>query len=271
MPNNIDMSGFGSVGSVSVTNKLGGIETFGAISNTTLYPIQAWYANGVLAGRLTRDGNGSATLTVNGVNASNGWRSELAFIVDALTNTTRITSTVGGFLPYIAFAAYSMQFYMASSFVSAYYTGPAWIMPSGGSYGWSSNAAGSTTLDTQIVRDAANIVNVRNGANACTFRVTRSYTDVSNYSWLTAKWNTSTAVIHAEGAGTGSDGSVAFNDAALATNATVGFMMIPSCAGTPTGVPADIPTGQIPLVWDSTNLKLYAYTGGAWKASAAFT
>ncbi len=266
MPNNLDMGGFGETGLVSKSNKLGGIETFGLISNTTLYPIQAWYANGVLAGRLTRDGNGAATLTVtNGVNVS------LAFLADALTGTTRITSTVGGFLNYIAYGAYSLQFYMASLFCSAYYTGSAWIMPSGGSYGWSSNAAGSITLDTQIVRDAANIVNVRNGASACTFRVTRSYTDVSNYSWLTCKWNTSTAVIHAEGAGTGSDGSVAFNDAALATNATVGFMMIPSCAGTPTGVPADIPTGQIPLVWDSTNLKLYAYTGGAWKASAAFT
>lgn len=266
MPNNIDMGGFGAIGLVSLSNKLGGIDTFGSISNTTLYPIQSWYANGILVGRLTRDGTGAATLTVtNSVNAS------LSFLADALTGVNRISATAGGFINYIALSAYSFQFYMASSFVSAYYTGQAWVMPSGGSYGWSSNAAGSTTSDTQIVRDAANIVNVRNGTNACTFRVTRSYTDGSNYSWLTAKWNTSTAVIHAEGAGTGSDGSVAFNDAALATNATVGFMMIPSCAGTPTGVPADIPTGQIPLVWDSTNLKLYAYTGGAWKASAAFT
>ena len=125
--------------------------------------------------------------------------------------------------------------------------------------------------DVFLRRDAANILNQRNSTTAQTFRVTRSYTDASNFSWLTHKWNTTTAVIHAEGAGTGSDGSVAFNDAALATNATVGFMMIPSCAGTPSGTPADIPTGQIPLVWDSTNLKLYAYTGGAWKASAAFT
>lgn len=125
--------------------------------------------------------------------------------------------------------------------------------------------------DTALTRDAAGALNQRNSTNAQTFRVTRSYTDGSNYSWLTHKWNTSTAVIHAEGAGTGSDGSVAFNDAVLATNATVGFLMIPSCAGTPSGTPADIPTGQIPLVWDSTNLKLYAYTGGAWKASAAFT
>jgi hypothetical protein len=58
---------------------------------------------------------------------------------------------------------------------------------------------------------------------------------------------------------------------ALATTATEGFLHIQSCAGPPTGVPSSIPTGQIPLVWDSTNLKLYVYTGGAWKSSAAFT
>lgn len=58
---------------------------------------------------------------------------------------------------------------------------------------------------------------------------------------------------------------------ALATTATSGFLGVNSCAGPPTGVPASIPTGQIPLVWDSTNLQLCAYTGGAWKKSAVFT
>lgn len=140
----------------------------------------------------------------------------------------------------------------------------------GNSVGWGP-VNSYDTPDLLLLRDAAGVLNQRNGTTAQTFRVTRSYTDASNFSWLTHKWNTTTAVIHAEGAGTGSDGSVAFNDAALATNATVGFMMIPSCAGTPSGTPADIPTGQIPLVWDSTNLKLYAYTAGAWRASAAFT
>ncbi len=119
--------------------------------------------------------------------------------------------------------------------------------------------------------EAANTLALRNGTNPQTFRSYRSFTDASNYSRLAMAWNTSTALVMAEGAGTGSDGSVAFNDAALATNATVGFVMIPSCAGAPTGTPADIPTGQIPMVWDSTNLKLYVYTGGAWKSSAAFT
>lgn len=53
---------------------------------------------------------------------------------------------------------------------------------------------------------------------------------------------------------------------ALATNATEGFFHIQSCAGAPTGVPANIPTGQIPAVVDSTNSRLYLYIGGTWKS-----
>ena len=53
---------------------------------------------------------------------------------------------------------------------------------------------------------------------------------------------------------------------ALATSATEGFFHLQSCAGTPAGTPASIPTGQVPLCIDSTNSKFYAYLGGAWKA-----
>ena len=52
--------------------------------------------------------------------------------------------------------------------------------------------------------------------------------------------------------------------AALGTTATTGFLYIPSCAGTPTGVPAT-ETGTVALVYDTTNEKLYAYNG-AWKS-----
>ncbi len=62
------------------------------------------------------------------------------------------------------------------------------------------------------------------------------------------------------------------NGAALATNATSGFFYIPTCAGTPTGVPvANI--GTVPIVYDTTNHKLYFYDG-AWKGGTnpgAFT
>lgn len=60
----------------------------------------------------------------------------------------------------------------------------------------------------------------------------------------------------------------AHGTSALATNATEGFFHLQSCAGTPTGVPASIPTGQIPLVWDSTNNLLYAYDAGWVNVSA---
>lgn len=50
-------------------------------------------------------------------------------------------------------------------------------------------------------------------------------------------------------------------DAALATTATDGFAYVPSCAGPPTGVPA-AKDGLLPIVIDSTNHKLYFYSGG---------
>lgn len=55
--------------------------------------------------------------------------------------------------------------------------------------------------------------------------------------------------------------SVAVGSAALATTATDGFLYIPSCAGTPAGVPT-AKTGRVPMVWDSTNKKFYIYDGG---------
>ena len=51
------------------------------------------------------------------------------------------------------------------------------------------------------------------------------------------------------------------NQTVIATNATDGFLYIPSCAGTPTGVPNRIITGSRPMIWDSTNKKLYVYDG----------
>ena len=57
---------------------------------------------------------------------------------------------------------------------------------------------------------------------------------------------------------------------ALATNATAGFLHIPKCAGTPTGVPATLYGSSVPMVYDSTNNKIGVYNG-AWKQTAALT
>jgi hypothetical protein len=51
---------------------------------------------------------------------------------------------------------------------------------------------------------------------------------------------------------------------ALATTATNGFLYVPTCAGTPTGTPTTV-TGMAPIVVNTTNNKLYFYSGGAWR------
>lgn len=53
--------------------------------------------------------------------------------------------------------------------------------------------------------------------------------------------------------------------AALATTATGGFACIPTCAGTPTGVPVGVTAGNVPMIFDTTGVKIWIYTGGAWK------
>ena len=50
-------------------------------------------------------------------------------------------------------------------------------------------------------------------------------------------------------------------NAALTTNATDGFLYIPSCAGAPTGTPTAY-TGKVAMVFDTTNNKLYCYDSG---------
>lgn len=58
-------------------------------------------------------------------------------------------------------------------------------------------------------------------------------------------------------------GNVILGTAALATNATDGFLHVPSCAGTPTGTPTAY-SGRVPHVFDTTNGRPYWYYGGAW-------
>ena len=53
---------------------------------------------------------------------------------------------------------------------------------------------------------------------------------------------------------------------AVATNATSGMILIPTCAGPPTGTVGA--AGQATLIWDSTNFHLYVGIAGTWKSVA---
>jgi len=57
--------------------------------------------------------------------------------------------------------------------------------------------------------------------------------------------------------------NVSIGNAALATNATDGFLYIPTCAGVPTGTPTS-KSGRVPIIFDTTNSDYYIYNG-AWK------
>ena len=62
-------------------------------------------------------------------------------------------------------------------------------------------------------------------------------------------------------------------DGALATNAVVGFLDIPTCAGAPTGTRTNVRTGKAAIVYDSTNNQLYVGVGNGstWKKTAVLT
>jgi hypothetical protein len=63
-----------------------------------------------------------------------------------------------------------------------------------------------------------------------------------------------------------STGDVVANGS-VATTATAGFLYVPTCAGQPTGTPTG-QSGCVPLVYDTTNDKLWIYRGGAWAGVA---
>ena len=61
-------------------------------------------------------------------------------------------------------------------------------------------------------------------------------------------------------------GNFVVGNASVATTATDGFLYVTGCAGTPTGTPTG-KSGRVPIVVDTTNNKLYFYSGGSWVAA----
>jgi hypothetical protein len=133
----------------------------------------------------------------------------------------------------------------------------------GASKTWA-NGGGATTIATQRWNYfTANTANTSGGGS---LNITDSF---ANYAEIAIAGTAS--ITNSWGFGTNGGikivgvANTVLANAALATNATTGFLHVPSCAGTPTGVPT-LFTGTIPVVVDSTNNKMYIYSGGAWVA-----
>jgi hypothetical protein len=105
------------------------------------------------------------------------------------------------------------------------------------------NSSGITVRSIQSPVGIASTTTIDN------FPTSGSTNDFTN---LTLQPNSGNVVI---GAGT-----------SLGTTATNGFLCIPTCSGAPTGNPAGVPSGTVPLVYDTTNNRLYIRTpGGTWR------
>lgn len=79
-------------------------------------------------------------------------------------------------------------------------------------YGWGASDAGGAT-DTNLYRDAANMLALRTGTNAQTFRIYNTYTDGSNFERLGIGWSSNVLKIDAEKAGTGTQRNIALQSA----------------------------------------------------------
>ena len=78
--------------------------------------------------------------------------------------------------------------------------------------------------------------------------------------------SSNSAQIRVAAASTSKFAELILGHAARPTNTTTGFLHIGACAGTPTGTPANLVTGTVPLIADSSGSKLWAYIGGTWKS-----
>lgn len=118
-------------------------------------------------------------------------------------------------------------------------------------------ASGATTFTHQFLP--------RNNANTTiTDCVTVQYSKIANNDggeYLIKTTNSAGTLVQAFYIN--KDQSVVIGNAAVATNATDGFLYITSCAGTPTGAPT-AQTGRTAMVYDTSANKIWFYNG-SWR------
>lgn len=138
-------------------------------------------------------------------------------------------------------------------------------------------AQGSTNLGILLAANGTGGVDIQtNGSGSnpyiARFAVSGTAGAAVNYFTLTNALTTAPTILSTAGGDSvinlniapKGQASVVLNSAAIATNATDGFLYLASGAGTPTGTPTTF-TGRVPMYVDTTNSQLWLYLGGAWK------
>lgn len=128
------------------------------------------------------------------------------------------------------------------------------------------NATKQVTTGTDLTFDGTNL-GLKNGAQI-TFNGALGFYGDANQVVIRARATTGITFQNASGGTIGritnAGNTIAGNFQVLATNATDGFLYVPTCAGTPVGTPT-AQANMAPIVVDATNNKLYFYSGGAWR------
>ncbi len=126
----------------------------------------------------------------------------------------------------------------------------------------------AVTLPATVSADTTYYVNLGGAGEAV---ITATITDARGVSLgvndIPVSLNSLTIVAPLKTGSALSVGPDILGQAAIATTATTGFTYIATCAGTPSGTPVTV-TGTIPVVFDTTNHKLYIFDG-TWKGGTA--
>lgn len=163
------------------------------------------------------DGTGGSTLQAGGTNPPTyddaGNLSAIALILPATGSASATTLQFAGAANTGIFQRAGGYIMFASVGSEIVYTYPGGLA-TGGSIGFSGGSLDTFGPDTFIVRDAANILALRNGANAQTLNVYNTFTDASNYERFTINWNGGTCFLGMDNLGTGSPRQIVLNTSA---------------------------------------------------------
>ena len=126
--------------------------------------------------------------------------------------------------------------------------------------------AGGTVSGATTFSSSGTALTVTNNATISGTLLTNTLTSVGT------TLNVGTATATAVDIGSAISNVLIGSGSVLATTATIGFPLIPSSAGTPTGTVTGVGAGKVAIEIDTTDKKLcYSVAGGTWECSAAFT